>query len=193
MTKPMTVKEALSKWEEKSGEKASEAKAIKLYGQIPPIEKMDATLSTLSNCEKLSLSTNCIERISNLNGLKNLRILSLGRNNIKTLSGLEVVKDTLAELWISYNLIEKLIGIQCMKNLKVLYMSNNQVKDWGEFERLADLPCLADMVFVGNPLEEKHSSEGTWMDEACKRLPNLRKLDGTPVIKQEVDDGDGES
>lgn len=37
--------------EEKSGEKANEAKAIKLYGQIPPIEKMDASLSTLTNCE----------------------------------------------------------------------------------------------------------------------------------------------
>lgn len=48
----------------------------------------------------------------------------------------------------------------------------------GEFVRLADLPCLADLVFVGNPLEEKHSAEGTWMDEACKRLPNLKKLDG---------------
>lgn len=37
--------------EEKSGEKRSEAKAVKLYGQIPPIEKMDASLSTLTNCE----------------------------------------------------------------------------------------------------------------------------------------------
>ncbi|XP_070698919.1 dynein axonemal light chain 1 [Pempheris klunzingeri] len=154
---------------------------------------MDASLSTLTNCEKLSLSTNCIEKITNLNGLKNLRILSLGRNNIKALTGLEAVGDTLEELWISYNLIEKLKGIQCMRNLKVLYMSNNLVKEWGEFVRLADLPCLIDLVFVGNPLEEKHSAEGTWMDEACKRLPNLKKLDGTPVIKQEEDEGDGES
>ncbi|KAG7510413.1 hypothetical protein JOB18_021097 [Solea senegalensis] len=124
---------------------------------------------------------------------ENLRILSLGRNNIKALSGLEAVGDTLEELWISYNLIEKLKGIQCMKNLKVLYMSNNLVKEWGEFVRLAELPCLVDLVFVGNPLEEKHSAEGTWMDEASKRLPNLKKLDGTPVIKQEEDEGDGES
>jgi dynein light chain 1 len=31
--------------------KASEAKEIKLYAQYPPVEKMDASLSTLSNCE----------------------------------------------------------------------------------------------------------------------------------------------
>ncbi|XP_029705171.1 dynein axonemal light chain 1 isoform X3 [Takifugu rubripes] len=164
--KSTSVKEALSKWEEKSGEKATEAKDIKLYGQIPPIDKMDASLSTLSKCEKLSLSTNCIEKIANLNGLKNLKILSLGRNNIKVLSGLEAVADTLQELWISYNAIEKLKGIQCMKNLRVLYMSNNLVKEWGEFIRLAELPCLVDLVFVKNPLEEKHSAEGTWMEEA---------------------------
>uniref|UniRef100_A0A3P8UE47 Dynein axonemal light chain 1 n=1 Tax=Cynoglossus semilaevis TaxID=244447 RepID=A0A3P8UE47_CYNSE len=105
----------------------------------------------------------------------------------------EAVGDTLEELWISYNMIEKLKGVQCMRSLKVLYMSNNLVKEWGEFGRLAELPSLIDLVFVGNPLEEKHSSDGTWMDEASKRLPNLKKLDGTPVIKQEEDDGDEES
>ncbi|CAJ1052719.1 dynein axonemal light chain 1 [Xyrichtys novacula] len=178
MAKATKVKEALAKWEEKSGEKASEATEVKLYGQIPSIAKMGASLSTLSKCKKLSLSTNCIDRIANLNGLKNLKILSLGRNNIKTLNGLEAVADTLEELWISYNRIKKLRGISVMKNLKVLYMSNNLVKNWREFMRLADLPCLVDLVFVGNPLEEKYSAKGTWMDEASKRLPNLTKLDG---------------
>nr|XP_014349241.1 PREDICTED: dynein light chain 1, axonemal isoform X2 [Latimeria chalumnae] len=153
---------------------------------------MDASLSMLGNCEKLSLSTNCIEKIANLNGLKNLRILSLGRNNIKNLNGLEAVGDTLEELWISYNQVEKLKGIHVMKKLRVLYMSNNLVKDWAEFAKLGELPCLADLVFVGNPLEEKHTSEGTWIDEATKRLPKLKKLDGNPVIKQE-DEEDGES
>ncbi|XP_010135068.1 PREDICTED: dynein light chain 1, axonemal [Buceros rhinoceros silvestris] len=144
---------------------------------------MDESLSMLVNCEKLSLSTNCIERIANLNSLKNLRILSLGRNNIKNLNGLEVVADTLEELWISYNFIEKLKGIHVMKKLKVLYMSNNLVKDWAEFVRLAELPLLEDLVFVGNPLQEKHASD--WIEEATKRVPKLKKLDGILVIKQE--------
>ncbi|KAM9294412.1 dynein axonemal light chain 1 [Gastrophryne carolinensis] len=188
--KATTIKDALAKWEEKSGQKASEATEVKLYAQIPPIEKMDASLSTLVNCEKLSLSTNCIEKIANLNGLKNLRILSLGRNNIKNLNGLEAVGESLEELWISYNFIEKLKGIHVMKKLKVLYMSNNAVKDWAEFVRLAELPCLEDLVFVGNPLEEKQTLEGNWMEEATKRLPKLKKLDGNPVIKQEDEEGD---
>ncbi|XP_054054696.1 peroxisomal succinyl-coenzyme A thioesterase-like isoform X2 [Rissa tridactyla] len=184
--KATTIREALAKWETKNGQKASEAKEVKLYGQVPPVEMMDESLSTLVNCEKLSLSTNRIERIANLNSLKNLKILSLGRNNIKNLNGLEAVADTLEELWISYNFIEKLRGIRVMKKLKVLYMSNNLVKDW-EFVRLAELPLLEDLVFTGNPLQEKYTSDqkNSWIEEATKRVPKLKKLDGIPVIKKE--------
>uniref|UniRef100_A0A1A8PM60 Dynein axonemal light chain 1 n=1 Tax=Nothobranchius pienaari TaxID=704102 RepID=A0A1A8PM60_9TELE len=184
----MALKEALSRWEKKTGEKASEAKEIKLYGQIPPIVELDPSLSTLTNCEKLSLSTNCIEKMTNFNGLKNLKILSLGRNNIKSLSGLEPIGDTLLELWISYNMIEKLSGVHYLKNLKVLFMSNNLVKDWAEFSKLAMLPHLVDLVFVGNPLQERNASAGGWMEKACKKLPNLKKLDGNLVIKQEEEE-----
>ncbi|NXY72570.1 DNAL1 protein, partial [Glareola pratincola] len=178
--KATTIREALAKWETKNGQKASEAKEVKLYGQVPPVEMMDESLSTLVNCEKLSLSTNRIERIANLNSLKNLKILSLGRNNIKNLNGLEAVADTLEELWISYNFIEKLRGIRVMKKLKVLYMSNNLVKDWAEFVRLAELPLLEDLVFTGNPLQEKYTSDqkNSWIEEATKRVPKLKKLDG---------------
>ncbi|XP_077477281.1 dynein axonemal light chain 1 [Stigmatopora argus] len=184
--KGTTIKDALTKWEEKTGEKCGEAKVIRLYGQIPPIEKLDNALNKIPCCEKLSLSTNCIDKITNLGELKNLKILSLGRNNIKAFTGLDAVGDTLEELWISYNLIEKMKGVHLMKKLRVLYMSNNLVKDWGEFSKLADLPCLVDLLFVGNPLEEKHTAEGTWMEEATKRLTRLTKLDGIPVIKQDA-------
>merc|ERR1712223_597428 len=171
-------KEALSKFEEKNG-KASESKEVKLIGIIPPIEKMDASLSTLTNCERLSLSTNAIEKIANLNGLKNLKILSLGRNNIKSLTGLEAVGDTLEQLWISYNNIKK---------LKILWMSNNKVGDWSEFNKLIEMPCLEDLLFVGNPIEEKHTAEGTWKDEVARKLPKLKKLDGVPIVRQDEDD-----
>lgn len=183
-----TIKDALAKWSQETGEQPSEAKEVKLLFQMPPIDKMDASLSTLSACEKLSLSSNNIEKIANLNGLKNLKILSLGRNNIKNLNGLEAVADTLLELWISYNSIEKLKGIQVLKKLKVLYMSNNSVKDWNEFEKLQGLPCLEELLFVGNPLEEKLTLEGTWRDKVIPLLGSLRKLDGVPVIKQEEEE-----
>jgi len=46
-----------------------------------------------------------------LNGLTKLKILSLGRNQIKKLEALDGVADTLQELWISYNLLEKLVSL----------------------------------------------------------------------------------
>ncbi|KAM3173194.1 Dynein light chain 1, axonemal [Hymenolepis weldensis] len=149
---------------------------------------MDAGLSLLTKCEKLSLSTNAIDKISNLHALKNLehlKILSLARNNIKIISGLEPLGETLEELWISYNLIEKLKGLSALKKLRVLYISNNKVKDWVELLRLNDLPSLADLVFVGNPLEENNPD--TFRDEAMRKLPKIKKLDGIPFVRDDED------
>lgn len=185
---PTTIKEAVTKWEEKTGQKAVESVRIDIFGQLPPIEKMDATLSTLTKCERLSLSTNCIEKITNLHGLKNLKILSLSRNNIKTLAGLEACADTLEQLWISYNIIEKMKGINLLKKLKVLYFSYNIVKEWGEFMKVNELPVLDELVFIGNPLWDKHTADGDWTTLVAKKVPNLQKLDGYTVIRE----GEGE-
>ena len=57
-----------------------------------------------------------------MSGMDMLEILSLGRNNIKKIEGLDGVADTLKELWISYNNIEKLAGIEKLKALEVLFM-----------------------------------------------------------------------
>ena len=82
---------------------------VELFGQQPPIFKLDGALATLTNCKHLSLSTNNIDKIERLTGLTGLRVLSLGRNQIKKLEGLDALADTLQELWISYNLLEKLV------------------------------------------------------------------------------------
>jgi Leucine-rich repeat (LRR) protein len=42
--------------------------------------------------------------------MENLKILSLGRNQIKKLENMDAVSDTLEELWISYNLLDKLVN-----------------------------------------------------------------------------------
>ncbi|XP_033322964.2 dynein axonemal light chain 1 [Megalopta genalis] len=182
--KPTTCKEAVRRWEEENQEEASAATEVCLSFQWPPIEKMDNALTTLVNCEKLSLSTNMVEKIAGIGTLKNLRILSLGRNIIKGFSGLEPLGDTLEELWISYNLIEKTKGINAMKNLRVLYMSNNLVREWNEFNKLQELANLQDLVFVGNPLYESVEME-QWRSEVARRLPMLEKLDGEPIIRTE--------
>lgn len=105
-------------------------------------------------------SSNNIERISGIKALPKLRILSLSRNQIKKLDGIEDAADTLEELWLSYNRIEKLSGLLRLSHLRVLrrsrkapdalvqpgaprelsgggsrqvlYLSNNLLSSWGE-------------------------------------------------------------
>ncbi|KAL6263241.1 hypothetical protein P5V15_006042 [Pogonomyrmex californicus] len=182
--KPTTCKEAIRRWEEENEQTAATATEVILSFQWPPIEKMDNALASLVNCEKLSLSTNMIEKIAGIGTLKNLRSLSLGRNLIKSFAGLEPLGDTLEELWISYNCIEKMKGIQAMRNLQILYMSNNLVREWNEFARLQELANLRDLVFVGNPLYESLEVE-QWRLEVARRLTSLEKLDGDPIIRTE--------
>jgi len=178
-----SCKDAIKGWLAKNEGKTVEGETtIKLCFQMPPIAKMDPGLKELAHVEFLSLSTNCIEKIANLNGFKNLKILSLGRNNIKGLAGLEQVADTLEQLWISYCPIEKLKGVSVLKNVKTLYMSNCKVKDWKEFDQLKDMTSLEELLFVGNPLQEKHMADGDWTEQVTSRLPKLKKLDGIPIV-----------
>ncbi|XP_032665858.1 uncharacterized protein LOC116841696 isoform X2 [Odontomachus brunneus] len=183
-TKPTTCKEAIRRWEEENEQEAAKATEVIIGFQWPPIERMDNALAVLASCEKLSLSTNMVEKIAGVGSLKSLKILSLGRNLIKSFAGLEALGDTLEELWISYNCIEKMKGIQAMKNLRVLYMSNNLVREWNELMRLQELQNIRDLLFVGNPLYESLEVE-QWRSEVARRLPTLEKLDGEPIIRTE--------
>ncbi|EDV58072.1 dynein light chain 1, axonemal [Drosophila erecta] len=182
MSKPTSLKDALAKWEDRNKQPANTAKEIGLQFQYPPIEKMDPILNSLTECQKLSLSSNMIEKITGISGMKNLRVLSLARNNLKTLNGIEPLADTLEELWVSYNNIEKIKPLESMKALRVFYISFNMIKDWAEFMRMGVPANLSEITFVGNPLNE-NMDPSAFLAEAVRRLPNMKKLDGEPVIR----------
>ena len=87
------------------------------------------------HCRKLSLSSNSIERMVRLE-LPRLRILSLGRNRIKRVDGLQAVAGTLEQLWLSYNEITSLDGLLCCHKLQTLFISHNKIKTWEEVAKL---------------------------------------------------------
>ena len=58
----------------------------------------------------LALSTNSIEKIASLAGMDALQTLSLGRNLIRKIEGLDPVAETLEQLWLSYNQLERLVS-----------------------------------------------------------------------------------
>eukprot|EP00516_Mucochytrium_quahogii_P005863 CAMPEP_0203746180 /NCGR_PEP_ID=MMETSP0098-20131031/1699_1 /ASSEMBLY_ACC=CAM_ASM_000208 /TAXON_ID=96639 /ORGANISM=" , Strain NY0313808BC1" /LENGTH=181 /DNA_ID=CAMNT_0050634179 /DNA_START=287 /DNA_END=829 /DNA_ORIENTATION=- len=150
---------ALKQWEEKNGSTAAEASTIRLYCQMPPISKLDNSLNNLSRCEHLAVSTNAIDRLIPLGGMQNLRILSIGRNNLKRFEKLDENASTLREIWASYNQISSLDGLACLSNLEVLYLSNNNISRWDELDKLAPCTKLKDILLIGNPIYDDISTE----------------------------------
>jgi hypothetical protein len=45
-------------------------------------------------------------------------------------------------------------------------------------KKKTELPMLEDLLFVGNPLEEKHTAENDWRKQVAQRMKGLKKLDG---------------
>lgn len=170
---------------------------LDLSGHYPPINIIDESIQDFVMCEKISLSSNNIEKIQNLPGNNSrLKVLSLGRNIIKKLDGIHSVKDTLEQLWISYNNIEKLDGIEELHHLQVLYISNNKISDWEEIDRLSGLMYLTDILLIGNPLHLKYKKKNMLSEyerEVMRRLPRLKKLDGRILAQHEGDDDIGSS
>ena len=153
---------------------------------------------------RLALSSNTIDRIGYMNGLRNLKILSLSRNNIKNLTGLEVLGETLEQLWISYNHIEKFKAINTLKKLRVFYFAYNQIKDWSEIAKLNELPSLEEITAYGNPIHERIVGENfspeptqpmTALDKQYRRefsirIGHLKKLDGRVFLDKDDEDDD---
>lgn len=169
---------------------AVEEPKVLLIGLLPPITKMDKDITQLKECTHLALSTNAIEKIgTGLKELKKLKILSLGRNNIRKLEQLDI--PGLEQLWISYNKIDKLTGLDKLKNLRVLYISNNMINSWSEIDRLANqCPELTDVLFVNNPLQVGEASEEEYRIKMIMRLPKITRLDGVFVKLSEREEAE---
>merc|ERR1712061_324004 len=118
--------------------------------------------------------------MGSLPALKNIEILSLGRNLIKKIAGLEEIGATLRELWLSYNLISTLDGLQPCVKLRTLFMSNNKIKDWTEMAKLQALPELSQVLFFGNPCYEGLDKK-QGRAKVVEQLPNISSVDGEMI------------
>ena len=98
--------------------------------------------------KRLSLSTNAIDRLGSLAGMSNLKVLSVGRNNLKKIEKLEEVASTLEQLWISYNQISTLEGLSNLPNLNTLYISNNTIKSFSELNHLVSVESKKSFIHI---------------------------------------------
>ncbi|CAD7082790.1 unnamed protein product [Hermetia illucens] len=113
---------------EQDTEKCSEANSIQdlkvKNNQLSPSYGI-----TFQNLVFLDLYDNQIEKISNLDGLKNLTVLLLGKNRITEITGLASVKNTLRVLDLHGNKIANIVNrINCLQHLKSLNLAGNQIR-----------------------------------------------------------------
>jgi dynein light chain 1, axonemal len=185
----MSLTTAVKAWKEKNPDKSiDEETHVKFICTSPPIDKIDNAIGQFTNCVQLSLSTNCIDKIPLLPGasLPNLKILSLGRNVIKKITGLDEVGATLKELWISYNQISTLEGLNACVELDTLFIANNKIKDINELKRLSVNPNLVNINLTGNPLYDGAIARAENRSAVIRTLPQIKTLDGELYTGAEV-------
>ncbi|ETW18960.1 hypothetical protein C923_02279 [Plasmodium falciparum UGT5.1] len=180
MAKEATFSNCIKNWEQKNGKKICDEEEVSFICNIPLIEKLDNSINTLEKCKRLSLSTNRIEKLIPMSGLKNIEILSLGRNCIKKIQYLEDISGTLKQLWLSYNYIDKLDNLQSLKKLQVLYIFHNKIKSIEEIDKLNTLPELVELGLKGNPIYEGKTNEYMKL-LILKKLPQLKIVDNETV------------
>lgn len=153
--------------------------------RLKMLAKLDLeVLSKLTKVKRIKLSTNAIEKMIVLPELKCLETLSLGRNNIKKIEGLDNIAGNLKNLWLSYNQISTLNGLENCVHLEQLYLSNNKIASWDEISKLQGNSKLNDLLLVGNPVYNGQEKSAAQM-EVIERVPqlegNVAKLDGVSV------------
>ena len=91
----------------------------------------------------LDLYENAIERIRNVNHLKNLVFLDLSFNVIREIEGLDgLMADSLRELYLINNKISRVSGLENLKNLKLLELGSNRIREIEGLDELKELEEL---------------------------------------------------
>ncbi len=136
--------------------------------------------SELDNLEQYknlsSLYIKCdLNEIPVFKNLKELRLLSLSNNKIRSLDGLKNLKNlkNLEELFLYSNLIEDISSLEYLKvlpNLRVLNLSGNKIRSLDGLINFENLKNLKELRLSSNLITNINGIE------YLKVLPNLKKL-----------------
>ena len=181
MEKKKSLQEAIGDWEkehEEEGRKLCDEEWVDLI--FRGIADLDSNgLNYIKGCKKLSLSSNFISKIPDLH-FDNIEILSLGRNKIRAVRGLDFLGKTLRELWISYNEIEKLDGFKSLTKLQKLYIGNNLIAKIDELNNLSSLTELKENPTLYDSKPQDKLPDDIY-PEIQKRIPSVEIIDGNTV------------
>ncbi|KAF8820246.1 leucine-rich repeat protein LRR1 [Cardiosporidium cionae] len=126
-------------------EKCSKLKTLSLVtNYITKIEN----LNTLAHLNELELYQNRIQVIEGLTPLYNLRVLDLSFNQIRKIENLSTLVN-LEKLYLSNNKITKIEGLDALKNLKLLELGSNRIRT---IEGLSSLTKLEELWLGKNKI-----------------------------------------
>ncbi|KAG9490445.1 hypothetical protein GDO78_006014, partial [Eleutherodactylus coqui] len=140
------------------------------------------TLDGLSNCKALQyidVQENCIS-IINCEGLKNLSVLLLNKNQIPSIHGIEECEN-LMNLELSFNLITRIAGLESLKNLQRLVLDHNQVIST---KALETTPLLTYLDCSYNYLSELEGIQNCGLMQILKLQGN--NLSEIPILDNHV-------
>ena len=130
------------------------------------------------NLKELDVSNNEIERIENLGGLKQLRVLKLNGNRIRKIENISVLKN-LEVLELACNFIEEIPSlISLNKLLSCVNLSQNCIQKKENILNLRPCKKLREVYLTGNPFAE--SAE--YLSYVQGTLRQLNALDGQCVV-----------
>ena len=113
----------------------------------------------LKSLTHLNLNDNAITTSSHFKGHDKLKILELRKNKLKSLEGVENLKE-LTELYIAENELTSFQGLQNVPKLQKIHCRKNPIIKLSEVPNLPDLEYLNLRESVIESIKEIHSLEG---------------------------------
>lgn len=150
------------------------------------LTSIDASINTLPNIQKLFLDCNAIDRISNLDKLSALSVLSLSENNVAECIDLHLELGNLIELNLSQNSLKLLKGFRKLYSLQHLDLSCNLIDSMDEVDYLGALPCLDNLRLTGNPVAGSVDYRSRVLSRFSGRANEIY-LDNEKANQQELD------
>ncbi|KAI8782208.1 nischarin isoform X2 [Biomphalaria glabrata] len=143
-------------------------------------------IQLMPNIEKLNLGDNLIESIQNLQWLSQLTHLDLSHNNIKHVDSLHTKMGNVKVVRVAHNRLESLHGFAKLFSLETLDVSFNKIASIDELRYVSQLPCVEDLLLVGNAVTNALDYRTKTLEMFGDRVREI-VLDNQPPDQKELD------
>lgn len=151
----------------------------KLYLHFKGWKSISPAISAYTGVRALWLEGNGLQKIENLQDLKELRCLFLQQNLLESIEGLDTLLE-LDTLNVADNQLRRISNLSHLPVLKTLQAANNRLTDLSDVEHLAHCKSLSVLDLSNNKIED----EGILT--ILEQMPSLRvlQLQGNPVVRK---------